>query len=95
MIVTKILFSQKVNNNSLKRRDTVNLLDARTAGVKRKPRRKPVASDDIDYICHDLIGYNTTASQSSPAPHQPLFSAVFQAVRLSHQNQSLANISKK
>jgi hypothetical protein len=48
LIVTKISFSQKVSNNSLKRRDTMNQLGARTVGVRKKPKREPVASDDID-----------------------------------------------
>jgi len=48
LIVTKISFSQKVSNNSLKRRDTVNQLGAKTAGIRKKPNREPVASDDID-----------------------------------------------
>jgi len=46
LTVKKISVLQKVTKNSLKRRDTVNLLDARTAGVRRKPRREPVASGD-------------------------------------------------
>ncbi|MDO9099077.1 MAG: hypothetical protein Q7U60_13280 [Candidatus Methanoperedens sp.] len=48
LIVTKISFSQKVSKNSLKRRDTVSQLGARTVGVRKKPEKEPVASDDID-----------------------------------------------
>jgi hypothetical protein len=48
LIVTKISFSQKVSNNFLKIRDTVNQSGVRTAGVRKKPKRDPVASDDID-----------------------------------------------
>ncbi len=37
-----------MTNNSLKRKDTVSQLDARTVGVRKKPNRDPVASGDID-----------------------------------------------
>jgi hypothetical protein len=48
LIVTKISFSQKASNNSLKRRDTLKQLGARTVGVRKKPKREPAALDDID-----------------------------------------------
>ncbi len=55
LIVTKISFSQQESNSSMKRRDTNHLKDARTVGVRKKPKREPVASVDIDKIRHALI----------------------------------------
>jgi len=48
LTATKISFSQKARNNSLKRRDTVSQLGAKTVGVRRKPKRDPAASVDIN-----------------------------------------------
>jgi hypothetical protein len=50
LIATKISFSQKESNNSLKRNDTVSQLDAGTVGVKERLRKEPVALDVIDYL---------------------------------------------
>jgi hypothetical protein len=50
LIVTKISFSQKVSNNSLKGRDTVNQLGARTVGVRERLKIEPAALDVIDYL---------------------------------------------
>jgi len=46
LIVTKISYSQKAINNSLKRRDTVSQSGAKTVGVKEKLKKVPVALDD-------------------------------------------------
>ncbi len=55
LIATKISFSQKVSNNSLRRKDTVSQLDARTVVIRRKPKRDPVASVDINLPCPHSI----------------------------------------
>jgi hypothetical protein len=50
LIVTKISFSQKESKNSLKRRDTVNQLGARTVGTKERLTKEPVPLDDKNYV---------------------------------------------
>ena len=49
MIVTKISFSQKQSNNSLKIKDTIHQLDAKTAGLKERLKKELAAFGDIDY----------------------------------------------
>ena len=64
LIVTKISFLQKGSNNSLKRKDTVNQLGARTVGTKERLKKEPVALDDNYYVSHALFRYNRKTSSN-------------------------------
>jgi hypothetical protein len=46
LIATKILFLHQLSNNSLKRKDTANLLDAKIAGTKEKLKKEALVFDD-------------------------------------------------
>ncbi len=52
-----ISFSQKGSRNFMKRKDTVNQLDARTVGTKGRLKKESVVLDDNCYVSHAHLRY--------------------------------------